>query len=67
MHGASLAHLVSASEPPGPALRSQYANLASALVPQRRLVTKVDTAGGAFQVGEDEPEPRVEAGLHRTL
>jgi hypothetical protein len=24
--------------------------------------TKVETAGGVFQVREDEPEPRVEAG-----
>jgi hypothetical protein len=28
--------------------------------------TNVEPAGGVFQVREDEPEPRVEAGLHRT-
>ena len=27
---------------------------------------KVETAGGAFQVREDDPAPRVGAGLHRT-
>jgi hypothetical protein len=27
---------------------------------------KVEIAGGVFQVREDEPEPRVGAGLHRT-
>ena len=28
--------------------------------------SKIETAGGAFQVREDEPAPRVGARLHRT-
>jgi len=28
---------------------------------------EIETAGGGFQVREDEPAPRVGAGLHRTL
>ena len=27
---------------------------------------RVETAGGVFQVREEEPAPRIEAGLHRT-
>jgi hypothetical protein len=42
------------------------ATLASAFVARWCVGTKVETAGGVFQVREDEPEPRVEAGLHRT-
>jgi hypothetical protein len=42
------------------------ASLASAFVARWCLVAKVVTAGGVFQVREDEPEPRVGTGLHRT-
>src|SRR5262249_49826142 len=42
------------------------ATLASAFVARWCLAAKVVTAGGVFQVREDEPEPRVGAGLHRT-
>ena len=42
------------------------ATLASAFVARWCVGTKVETAGGVFQVREDEPEPRVGAGLHRT-
>jgi hypothetical protein len=40
--------------------------------PRRRLVarwyvgSKVETTGSVFQVREDEPAPRIGAGLHRT-
>ena len=42
------------------------ATLASAFVARWCIVAKVETAGGVFQVRQDEPEPRVGAGLHRT-
>src|SRR6516165_3722064 len=42
------------------------ATLASAFVARSCVGAKVETAGGVFQVREDEPEPRVAAGLHRT-
>jgi hypothetical protein len=42
------------------------ATLASALVARWCIGAKVETSGGMFRVREDEPEPRVEAGLHRT-
>jgi hypothetical protein len=42
------------------------ATLASAFVARWCVGTKIETTGGAFQVREDEPEPRVRAGLHRT-
>ena len=42
------------------------ATLASAFVARWCVVAKVETAGGVFQVREDEPAPRVGAGLHRT-
>jgi hypothetical protein len=42
------------------------ATLASTFVARWCVGTKVATAGGVFQVREDEPEPRVEAVLHRT-
>ncbi len=42
------------------------ATLASAFVARWCAGSKVETAGGVFQVREDEPLPRVEAGLHRT-
>ena len=42
------------------------ATLASAFVARWCVGAKVETAGGVFQVREDEPEPRVGAGLHRT-
>ena len=42
------------------------ATLASAFVARWSFGVKVETAGGVFQMREDEPEPRVGAGLHRT-
>jgi|SRR5215467_6410880 len=41
------------------------ATLASAFVARRCVGSKVETAGGVFQVREDEPAPRVGAGVHR--
>jgi len=40
--------------------------LASAFVAQWCAGSKVETTGGVFQVREDEPAPRIGAGLHRT-
>jgi hypothetical protein len=42
------------------------ATLASAFVARWCVRAKVETTGGVFQVREDEPAPRVGAGLHRT-
>jgi len=42
------------------------ATLASAFVSRWCVAAKVEIAGGVFQVREDEPEPRIGAGLHRT-
>jgi len=42
------------------------ATLASAFVARWCVGSKVETAGGVFQVREDDPAPRVGAGLHRT-
>jgi hypothetical protein len=42
------------------------ATLGSAFVGRWCVGSKVETAGGVFQVREDEPRPRVGAGLHRT-
>jgi hypothetical protein len=42
------------------------APLASAFVARWCDGSKVKTSGGVFQVREDEPVPRVGAGLHRT-
>jgi hypothetical protein len=42
------------------------ATLASAFVARWCVGSKVETAAGVFQVREDEPAPRVGAGLHRT-
>ena len=42
------------------------ATLASAFVARWCERSKVETTGGVFQVREEEPEPRVGAGLHRT-
>jgi hypothetical protein len=42
------------------------ATLAGAFVARWCLRAKVETTGGAFQVREDEPGPRIGAGLHRT-
>ena len=42
------------------------APLASAFVARWCVGAKADTAGGVFRVREDEPEPRIGAGLHRT-
>jgi hypothetical protein len=41
--------------------------LASAFVARWCVGSKTEAAGGVFQVREDEPAPRVGAGLHRTL
>ena len=40
--------------------------LASAFVTRWCQGSKAETAGGVFQVREDEPAPRIGAGLHRT-
>jgi hypothetical protein len=40
--------------------------LASAFVARWCAGSRVETAGGVFQVRDDEPEPRIGAGLHRT-
>jgi hypothetical protein len=42
------------------------ATLASAFVARWCVGAKVEATGGVFQVRENEPEPRVGAGLHRT-
>jgi hypothetical protein len=42
------------------------ATLASAFVARWCLVAKIEPTGGVFQIREDESEPRVGAGLHRT-
>ena len=42
------------------------ATLASAFVARWCAGSKVETVGGVFPVPEDEPAPRVGAGLHRT-
>jgi hypothetical protein len=42
------------------------ATLASAFVVRWCIGAKVETTGGVFQVRDDEPEPRVSTGLHRT-
>ena len=42
------------------------ATLAGAFVARWCAGGKVETGGGVFQVREDEPIPRVGAGLHRT-
>jgi hypothetical protein len=42
------------------------ATLASAFVARWCVGSKAETAGGVFQVREDEPAPRIGAGLHRT-
>jgi hypothetical protein len=42
------------------------ATLASAFVARWCVGAKAETAGGVFQVREDEPEARVGAGLHKT-
>ena len=42
------------------------ATLASAFVARWCVTAKVERIGGIFQVREDEPEPRVGAGQHRT-
>ena len=42
------------------------ATLASAFVARWCAGSKAETTGGVFQVREDEPVPRIGAGLHRT-
>jgi hypothetical protein len=42
------------------------ATLTSAFLARWCVGAKIETAGGVFQVREDEPEPRIGAGLHRT-
>ena len=44
----------------------EWLELPFALVARWCSGSKVETAGGVFQVREDEPTPRVPAGLHRT-
>ena len=41
------------------------ATLASAFVARWCVGAKFETAGGVFQVREDNPKPRIGAGLHR--
>ena len=53
----------------GSAIDSIYfadATLASAFVARWCVGAKLETTGGVFQVREDEPAPRIGAGLHRT-
>jgi hypothetical protein len=40
--------------------------LAGAFVAQWRGGYRVETAGGVFQVRDDDPAPRVKSALHRT-
>jgi hypothetical protein len=42
------------------------ATLAGAFVARWCAGHRVETAGGVFQVSDDDPAPRIEAGLHRT-
>jgi hypothetical protein len=42
------------------------ATLASAFAARWCVGSKVEPTGGVFQVREDEPAPRIGAGLHRT-
>ena len=42
------------------------ATLASAFVARWCAESKVETEGGVFRIREDEPAPRIGAGLHRT-
>jgi hypothetical protein len=42
------------------------ATLASAFVARWCLGSRAETAGGVFEVREDEPAPQIGAGLHRT-
>jgi len=42
------------------------ATLASAFVARWCVGSKTEATGGVFEVREDEPAPRVGAGLHRT-
>ena len=42
------------------------ATLASAFVARWCAGSKVEMAGGVFRVRDDDPVPRVGAGLHRT-
>ena len=46
--------------------RRRIATLASAFVARWCVGSRVETAGGVFQVREDEPEARVGAGPHKT-
>ena len=43
------------------------ATLANAFVARWCQGSKAETAGGVYQVREDEPSPRIGAGLHRML
>ena len=43
------------------------ATLANAFVARWCVGARVETAGGVFQVREDEPVPRLGATMHRTL
>jgi hypothetical protein len=46
--------------------RRRIAMLASAFVARWRAGSKVETAGGLFQVRKDDPAPRIGVGLHQT-
>ena len=46
--------------------RRRIATLLSAFAPRWCVGSRVEAAGGVFQVRKDEPAPRVAAGLHRT-
>jgi hypothetical protein len=47
--------------------RRRIATLASAFVARWCVASKAETAGGVFQVREDEPAPRTVAGMRWTL
>ena len=48
------------------AISIYFAMLASAFVARWGVGSKVEMAGGVFQIRGEEPVPRVGAGLHRT-
>jgi hypothetical protein len=50
----------------GSASYTASATLAGAFVARWYVGSKVETTGSVFQVREDEPAPRIGAGLHRT-
>ena len=42
------------------------ATLASAFVARWCAASRIETEGGVFRMRDDEPAPRIGAGLHRT-